>query len=102
MDVQEKKYEGYRLVKYKEVDYTGGLRGRVIQMLSEQSYYSRLKLDGGEILLKRRCRSHYCDKTKITFEVIQKENKTNELDPQTGYAVMLGRNIHLILKLYII
>ena len=100
MNVQKKKYEGYRLVKYKEVDYTGGLRGTVMQMLSEQNYYNRLKLDGGELLLRRRCRSYYCDKAKITFELVPKEYKTNEFYPKTDYAIMLGITIHLILKSY--
>ena len=92
-DVQKKTEDGYRLVKFSEVNGAGDWRGKVIQTVVEKNYYTNLKLDGGELSLRRLCEDNSCDKKSITFELKPGKYISNQLGPQPQYAVMAGRQI---------
>ena len=92
--------EGYRLAKFGEINETGVLREMVIKTLAENNYYSNIKLDGGQLLLKRRCKDAFCDKIKTTFELKAVEYQQLPLDPEPQHVVMKGKLISSISILY--
>ena len=85
--------EGYRHAKFSEVNETGVLRERVVKTLAENNYYSNIKLDSGQLLLKRRCQDAFCDKIKTTFELKPAEYKQLLLDSEPQHVVMKGKHI---------
>ena len=93
VDVQKKMKDGYRLLKFNEVNDEDSLRGKMIQTVVEKKYYSNLKLDGGQLSSKRLCKDDSCDKKLITFVFKFNEYISNKLSPQPQYAVMTGRQI---------
>ena len=92
-DVQKKIEDSYRLVKFSEVNDAGDRRGKVIQTVVEQNYYTNLKLDGGRLSLRILCEDNSCDKKSMTFELKAGKYNSNQLGPQPQYAVMSGRQI---------
>ena len=78
-------------MKFNEVNDEGALRGRVIQTLVEKNYYSNLKLDGGQITLKRLCEDDACNKKSTRFELEAGKDISIQEGPQLQYAVMTGR-----------
>ena len=95
IDVQKIMEDGYRLVKFNEVNDEDSLRGKIIQTLVEQKYYSNLKLDGGQLSFKRRCRGNFCDNPTSIFALIAGEYSADELASQPEYAIMTGRQTYL-------
>ena len=90
-EIQQKIDGGYRLVKFSEVDDAGAIRGEVIQTLVQKKYYSDLKLDGGQLSFKRRCKDNHCDKPIIVLELKSDKGTPNIRYPQAQYALMTGR-----------
>ena len=88
--------EGYQLARFGEINETGVLREMVIKTLAENNYYSNIKLDGGQLLLKRRCQDTFCDKIKTTFELKPAEYKQLLLDSEPQHVVMKGKLIFTI------
>ena len=90
-DVAKKAKDGYRLVKFDDVNDKGGLRGKVMQTLVEKNYYNQLKLDGGQITLKRLCKDDSCNKESTRFELQSGKNSSIQVGSRARYAAMIGR-----------
>ena len=89
-DVQKKIQDGYRIVKFSEVNDEGSLTAKAIQTLVEKNYYSDIKFEGGQVSSKRRCVEDTCTNKMITFVFEPGNFISQNLGHGSQYVAMAG------------